>query len=81
MLRIKEEEKVLAEINNWRLRKTLYIHKYKQFVKEIVNRHIEYKKEIDKLVDSLKVEYDGLSISVTKEFQKEEMKSFFGISV
>ena len=37
---------------------------------------IEYKKEIDKLVDSLKVEYDGLSISVTKEFQKEEMKSF-----
>ena len=73
---IKEEEKVLAEINNLEAKKNSLHTQIQQFVKEIVNRHIEYKKEIDKLVDSLKVEYDGLSISVTKEFQKEEMKSF-----
>lgn len=76
LLRIKEEEKVLAEINNLEAKKNSLHTQIQQFVKEIVNRHIEYKKEIDKLVDSLKVEYDGLSISVTKEFQKEEMKSF-----
>ncbi|WP_349845885.1 TrlF family AAA-like ATPase [Bacteroides cellulosilyticus] len=76
LLRIKEEEKVLAEINNLETKKNSLHTQIQQFVKEIINRHIEYRKEIDKLVDSLKVEYDGLSISVTKEFQKEEMKSF-----
>ena len=76
LMRIKEEEKVLAEINNLEAKKTSLYTQIQQLMKEIVSKHIEYRKETDKLVDSLKVEYDGLLISVTREFQNETMKSF-----
>lgn len=46
LLRIKEEEKVLAEINNLEAKKNSLHTQIQQFVKEIVNRHIEYKKKL-----------------------------------
>lgn len=46
LLRIKEEEKVLAEINNLEAKKNSLYTQIQQFVKEIVNRHIEYKKKL-----------------------------------
>lgn len=76
LMRIKEEEKVLAEINNLEAKKASLYTQIQQLMKEIVSKHIEYRKETDKLVDSLKVEYDGLLISVTREIQNETMKSF-----
>lgn len=76
LARIKEEEKVLSEINNLDAKKKSLYTQIKQLTEDIVNKHIEYRKEVDKLVDNLNIEYDGLSISVSKEFRKEEMRSF-----
>lgn len=76
LMRIKDEENVLIEINNLEAKKDSLDNQIQQLMKEIINKHIEYKKETDKLVDNLKVEYDGLLISVTSEFQNEAMKSF-----
>lgn len=74
--RIKEEEKVLAEINSLEIEKSSLFNKMQQLIDNIVNKHIEYREESDNIVKNLKVEYDGLSIFVTREFKEEEMKSF-----
>lgn len=76
LARIKEEEKVLAEIHSLESKKTSLYNQIQQLIEEITHKHVEYREEVDKLVNNLVVEYDGLSISVTKEFQEEKMRCF-----
>lgn len=76
LARIKEEEKVLAEIHSLESKKTSLCNQIQQLTEEITLKHVEYREEVDKLVDNLAIEYDGLSISVTKEFQEEKMRCF-----
>lgn len=74
--RIKEEEKILDDINSLESKKNLLIEQIRSLMNEIITKHISYKKGVEKLINSLIVEYDGLSISVNSEFHEDEMKCF-----
>lgn len=74
--RIKEEEKVLLEIKALE-NKSLGLKEQSQLlIKSILTKHIQYIKEIERLIHELKIEYEGLSISVVKVYHAEQMRTF-----
>lgn len=76
LTRIKEEDKVLAEIISLESKKNALRDKVSLLMGEIIVKHSGYKKETDKLIRDLKVEYDGLLISVSEKYHEEEMRYF-----
>ena len=51
LARIKEEEKVLAEIHSLESKKTSLYNQIQQLIEEITHKHVEYREEVDKLVN------------------------------
>lgn len=76
LARVKEEEKVLMEINTLESKTNSLKQQSQKLIANIVSNHLKYKEEIEHLINILKVEYDGLSISVIKNYNGDKMKFF-----
>lgn len=74
--RIKEEEKILSEITTLESKSSAIKECCQTLVANILSNHLQYKKEIEKLISNLKIQYEGLSISVIMDFQAEQMRTF-----
>lgn len=74
--RIKEEEKILSEITTLESKSSAIKEHCQTLVANILSNHLQYKKEIEKLISNLKIQYEGLSISVIMDFQAEQMRTF-----
>lgn len=74
--RLNEEDKKLNEISLLESKAKLIVEQCKQLFSSILKNHIQYNTEVELLVNELKVEYDGLSITVLKEFHKDDMREF-----
>lgn len=74
--RIKEEEKVLEAINQLIAKTNAIKEQSQQLISSILSNHLKYKLQIETLKTNLRVEYDGLSISVVKDYDGEKMRTF-----
>lgn len=74
--RIKEEEKILGEIVSLEIKSSKIKEQCLQLITSILEHHLQYKKEIDHLINELKIDYKGLSIYVVNDFDANEMKAF-----
>ncbi|MDE6083024.1 MAG: DNA repair protein [Muribaculaceae bacterium] len=76
LARVKEEEKVLSEIIVLESKTNSLKQQSQKLIANIVSNHLKYKETIEHLIDVLKVEYDGLSITVIKDYNGDKMKFF-----
>lgn len=74
--RIKEEEKILDVINQLTTKTNAIKEQSQQLISSILSNHLKYKQQIENLISNLRVEYDGLSISVIKDYDGEKMRTF-----
>lgn len=76
LARVKEEEKILQEINNLEAKSAVIKEQSQKLIASILANHIKYKTEIEHLIRDLKIEYDGLSISVIMDYHIDQMRTF-----
>lgn len=76
LARIKEEEKILSDIASLESKSLAIKEQSQKLIACILSNHLQYKKEIEKLISNLKIEYEGLSISVIIDFEAEQMRTF-----
>lgn len=76
LARVKEEEKILQEINNLEAKSTVIKEQSQKLIASILANHIQYKTEIEHLIRDLKIEYDGLSISVIMDYHVDQIRTF-----
>lgn len=74
--RIKEEEKTLEVINQLTSKIETIKEQIQQLIASILSNHLKYKQQIETLITKLRVEYDGLSISVVKDYDGDRMRTF-----
>lgn len=74
--RIKEEEKNLEEIKQLEAKTNNLKDQCQKLIDNIVATHLKYKEGLERLIDDLKIEYEGLSISVVKDYEYDKMKQF-----
>lgn len=76
LARIKEEEKILSEIISLQTKSSSLKEQSRNLITSILANHIQYKKELETLEKELRIEYEGLSISVIIDFHSDEMRTF-----
>lgn len=76
LARVKDEEKVLTEINTLEAKSAALKEQSQKLIANILTNHIRYKTEIEHLIRDLKIDYDGLSIAVIMDYHAEQMRSF-----
>lgn len=76
LAKVKEEEIVLQDIINLESKSIAIKEQSQKLIASVLANHIQYKTEIERLIQDLKIGYDGLSIAVVMDYHADQMKTF-----